>query len=262
MRKSGLPRRNFLLLVSASNYIEAQSGPPALVFDVASFKRAPHRGQGRVLRVTPKSVTLQNASLGNCIEWAFGYQNFEVIGPGWRDYPTDVIYDIIAKSDTPRRESDLKLMFQALLEDRLGLRVHYETRNAPGYALMVAPAGPKITPSQSAGERSVKSAGYYTNSYRHISMAEFAHEMDPPFTSRHVIDRTGLSGVFDFTLDLSQYVTDPVTRAPILDYRGAIDLEGALLQALPQKLGLRLVRRTISLKMLVIDQVERDPKPD
>jgi hypothetical protein len=43
------------------------------------------------------------------------------------------------------------------------------------------------------------------------------------------VDETGLDGVYDIALDLSRYFLDPQTGKPILDSRGAIDHEGALI---------------------------------
>lgn len=95
--------------------------------------------------------------------------------------------------------------------------------------------------------------------FERFSMAKFAATMDPPFTSRHVVDETHLPGLYDFTLDLSPFVIDSRTGQPILDARGAIDTEGAHIQALPKQLGLRLERKTALMEVMVIDHVEKDP---
>jgi uncharacterized protein (TIGR03435 family) len=90
-------------------------------------------------------------------------------------------------------------------------------------------------------------------------MARFAQTMDFPFTSRHVVDETGLTGTYDFKLDLEPYIIDPETGKATLDYRGAIDQEYAFVRALPAQLGLRLERKTAPLQVMVIDHVEKDP---
>jgi len=231
-------------------------------FEVASFKRIPpgtHSG-GAIREVTPTSLTIRNASLGNLIRWAYGYEHFQVVGPAWRERPTDTIYDIAAKTAGPVSASQIDSMLQRLLKERLALSFHYEQRELPVYALVVERNGPKFKQSASAGETSVKScAGYYCRKFERISMQEFAKRMDPPFTSRHVVDETGLSGVYDFTLDLSAYVLDTETGKPVLDARGAIDEEGALLLALPKQLGIKLQRKTAAMEVMVIDHVARDP---
>jgi uncharacterized protein (TIGR03435 family) len=239
----------------------AQPGEVAPTFEVASVKRLPADAPRRPLvrEVTPTSLTLRNATLGNCIMWAYGNQHFEVVGPDWRDRPTDVIYDIVAKSASPVPEAQLKLMFQTLLKERLELAFHRETRELPVFAMVVARNGPKFRRSETDGEPSMKPAGPYATRSERVSMAQLAKIMDPPFTSRHVVDETGLAGTFDFTLDLSRYVLDAETGKPVVDNVGRIDEEGAYIRALPDQLGLRLERRMAPLEVMVIDHVEKDP---
>ncbi len=69
-------------------------------FEVASVKRLPlgARHGGTTREVTSTSLTIRNATIGNSIYWAWGYENFRVIGPSWRDYPTDVVFDVVAKT--------------------------------------------------------------------------------------------------------------------------------------------------------------------
>ena len=105
----------------------------------------------------------------------------------------------------------------------------------------------------------MKPAGGYTTRFERVTMAQFAKVMDPPWTSRHVVDETGLAGTFDFTLNLSPYVLDPQTGEPVVDNIGRIDEEGAYIRALPEQLGLRLERKMAPLEVLVIDHIEKDP---
>jgi uncharacterized protein (TIGR03435 family) len=80
---------------------------------------------------------------------------------------------------------------------------------------------------------------------------------------REVIDRTGIAGVFDMRLELS--TSDMFPRVP----RGTSDADGALSAADPQgltvfgamdKLGLKLTSAKGTVKILVIDHVERPSK--
>lgn len=252
--------RLLVAICYASGCILAQSAQIVPAFDVASFKRLPADAPrtGLIREVTPTSIHLHNASLGNCLYVAFGYQHWEIVGPEWRDYPTDVRYDIIGKTADPVPESQLKLMLQTLLKERLGLAFHLETRDLPVYALVVAPNGPKFRKSETAGDPSTKYDDFATI-YERVTMELFAQRMDPPFTSRHVVDQTGLTGTYDFRLDLAPYVIDAQTGKPTLDYRGAIDEEYAFIRALPAQLGLKLERKTAPLEVMVIDHVEKDP---
>jgi uncharacterized protein (TIGR03435 family) len=249
-----------LISVALGCLAAAQDVP---TFEVASFKRIPPGTGAAVHEITPTSLTIRNASLGNLIRWAYGYEHFRVVGPDWRERPTDVIYDISAKTAGPVSASEIDVMLQALLKERLALSFHYEQRQLPVFALVVDRNGPKFRKSPSTGEMSIKPCeGYYCRKFERISMQEFTRRMDQPITSLHVVDETGLSGVYDFTLDLSDYVLDATTGKPILDTRGAIDEEAGLLLALPRQLGLRLRRKTVAMQIIVVDHVAKDPTPN
>lgn len=208
----------------------------------------------------PTSLTILGGSLGNCLYVAFGYQHCEIAGPEWREFPTDVTYDVIAKTASPVPESQLKLMLQTLLKERLGLAYHLELRDVPVYALVVAPNGPKFHKSETTGEPKRRLGdSYEAYIFERISMDQFAQTMDPPWTSRHVVNQTGLTGIYHFKLELGPYVIDAQTGKPTLDYRGAIDEEYAFVQALPEQLGLKFERKTAPMRVMVIDHVEKDP---
>ncbi len=249
-----------LIFLALGCILAAQDLP---TFEVASFKRAPPGTGAAVYEITPISLTIRNASLGNLIRFAYGYEHFRVAGPDWRERPTDVLYDVSAKAAGPVSATQIDAMLQALLKERLALSFHYEQRELPVYALVVDRNGPRFRESTSTGEMSFEScAGYYCRKFERISMQELARRMDQPITSLHVVDETGLPGLYDFTLDLSDDGSDPTTGKPILDARGAINEEAALLLALPTQLGLKLRRQTEAMQVMVIDHVAKDPTPN
>jgi uncharacterized protein (TIGR03435 family) len=212
-----------------------------------------------VSNITPTSITLRYATLGNCIEWAYGFRHVRVIGPDWRDRPSDVFYEIVAKTSIPAEESQLKLMLQSLLKERLGFEAHRETRDIHAYALKVEGGRPKIQKSEGNGDPHIKVAGRYVNKFENFSMTGFVQNMENTFALRPVIDDTGLTGTFDFTLDLSSFILDPDTGKPILDARGAVDEESAYIRALPQQLGLKLEPQKRPAEVLIIDRVQKSP---
>jgi len=242
--------------------LAAQTAETAPAFDVASFKRYPpgesHGGAKR--EADPKRLMLHNATLGLCIRWAFGYEHFQVVGPNWRDYPTDVVYEVDARTSSPTSREQMALMLQRLLKERLGLVYHIEKRDLPIYALVVAKGGPKFQKSTTEGDPKISSGeGPYTMRFEHYSMALLVERLlQPPVTSRHTSDETGLAGNYDFTFDEGRYVLDAEGK-PILDGRGAIDMESAFIQGLPAQLGLRLEKKTAPFDVFVVDRVEKDP---
>lgn len=238
---------------------------PALRFDVASVKRYPpdrFPPGGLKREITPTIVSLRKATLGNCFAWAFGKPIYAVIGPKWLNWPTDAAYEIIGKVSSPASEAQLKLMMQTLMKERFQLLFHYETRNLTVYSLQLAKRGPRLQRSTEPGETTVTSAGLYADRYQRMSMAQLAESLETPFQPVHVVDETGLSGRFDFTIDLAPYIMDAETGKAVMDSIGRVDETGALIRALPLQLGLRLEKKLALMEVLVIDRLEKNPTPN
>jgi uncharacterized protein (TIGR03435 family) len=226
-------------------------------FDVASVKRIaleyPHRG-GLKREITATSVSFHTATLGNLFEWAYGMTIYQVIGPSWLNWPTDAAYDVDAKTSSPASEDQLKQMMQSLMVERFQLRFHRETRDTVVYTLVIAKGGHKLHRSESAGDPAIHSAGVQATRFERVSMALFASSLERPFQPKHVADETGLTGVFDFTLELEPYIVAADTDAV-----GRLDEAGALIRALPQELGLALQKKTVPMEVLVVDHLEKNP---
>jgi hypothetical protein len=93
----------------------------APAFDVASVKpnhdlRKGGEGAGERLEHSPTSVTMTNATLLSCVEWAWGVREYQVAGaPGWFGSEG---FDIVAKTANPVSEDTLRLMMRSLLVER------------------------------------------------------------------------------------------------------------------------------------------------
>jgi uncharacterized protein (TIGR03435 family) len=137
-----------LLVATGSVIASAQS------FEVASVKIPPvasgdlyNINLGTIQRDT---VTLTNASLADCIRFAYGLSSdSQLFGPDWIK-SKELRYDIVAKT-TPgtTREQTLQMM-QALLAERFKLALHRERRVLAYYALVVAKGGPTMPEAKDA----------------------------------------------------------------------------------------------------------------
>lgn len=78
---------------------------------------------------------MTNVALKRLIERAYGVKPDQVTGPDWME---DVRCDIAAKYPPDTKSEDRPIMLRTLLEDRFKLATHRESRDLPGYALMVA----------------------------------------------------------------------------------------------------------------------------
>lgn len=188
-------------------------------------------------------------------------------GPAWLGADR---YDIDAKPDSAVAEQLMKLswkergpiqqrMQQELLADRLKLRTHFETREMTIFELVIAKGGLKM--------QEAKPGDGYANGLRRGDGKPFGGRVFmmgngsitaqgmaldnlvlnlPGLTGHLVENKTGLTGVYDFTLHYS--ATDPAppdSRAP------------SIYTALEEQLGLKLEPKKGPVKVLVIDHVER-----
>jgi uncharacterized protein (TIGR03435 family) len=86
---------------------------------------------------------------------------------------------------------------------------------------------------------------------QHATMSEFIGTLAGPLRTP-VIDKTGLTGRYDFTVDLSSYLADAKPgQQP--------DMTGIMISALREQLGLNLDSRKESVEVLVIDHAEKSP---
>jgi uncharacterized protein (TIGR03435 family) len=220
-------------------------------FDVASIRT----GQpGRELvEAVPGSLTMRNTRLISCIRWAYGAQEYQVVGPGWIG---EARFDIVAKAGSAAPEAELRLMLRALLADRFRLAVHREAKDIPALILVVGKNGQKMKPNDVEGSPGFRAGKILVGNGATVAqMADFlSRELRQP-----VIDQTGLTGRFDYTLDVNAYVTDEMRRAVGPDGAPPPDAASILAQAIQAQLGLKIEPRKAPVEMLVIDRIEKSP---
>jgi uncharacterized protein (TIGR03435 family) len=169
-------------------------------------------------------------------------------GPAW--LATDR-FDINAKASGDRTlTADQKReMLRALLEDRFHLKVHRKVKEQSVYSLVVAKGGPKLKTS-SADEQSGMTLGSKGQTlemrFSKWNMARLAGQISGN-EGRKVVDKTGLSGEYDFTLS---YLDD---RRAV----GGQEDGPSLFTALQEQLGLKLESQKGPVEVLVIDHADK-----
>jgi uncharacterized protein (TIGR03435 family) len=161
-----------------------------------------------------------------------------------------VRFDIIAKFPPDAKAEDRSVMLRTLLEDSLKLAVHRESKELPGYALVVGKRF-KLQPVE-AGESGTSTNGgrVVTLTAKNISMAGLADVVTRRL-GQMVVDKTGLTGVYD--LELRWTNDDQVASS------GEADAPPTIFTALQETLGLRLQAQKVPTPMVVVDHVERAP---
>jgi uncharacterized protein (TIGR03435 family) len=223
----------------------------AQTFEVASIRASQFQsadgegGQRESIEVSGDRLTMRNVTLRSCIGWAYNLQDFEITGDLGADR-----FDITAKAAAPSTVPMLRSMLGTLLADRFKLTFHRDSRQLSSLTLVVAKGGTKLHISQEDGPGVLRpSKGAMVA--RHATMSEFIGTLAGPLRTP-VVDKTGLTGRYDFTVDLSSYFAE--TKAGERP-----DLTGIMMSALREQLGLNLESRREPVEVLVIDHIERNP---
>lgn len=187
-----------------------------------------------------------------------------------------------AAAGNPNKDQ-MRLMMQSLLADRFQLAARLETREVPVFALTLAKAGmpgPKLIPHADGPPcgRPGPSPGDGLPGFppdcetlaainrpgstvvligsRDVTMDRLANALSiaPLGLGRPVVDKTGLEGTFDFTLEWapeSRTATASDAPAP------SVPAGPTAIEALRDQLGLKLVSTKAPLRILIVDKVER-----
>jgi uncharacterized protein (TIGR03435 family) len=251
-----------------------------MTFDVASVRENKNVDVNAGITMSgqfvPHTTMLRviNWRIENLISYAYGVDEYQIVGaPKW---PWPTMFVIEAKGDS---EADAKMaaltkeqqraeqqhMVQALLEERFKLKTHWETKEGDVYNLVVAKGGPKLSAEgsmpPSADELKIfgehpgpalrqKNDGQGYDFIAHgCSMGQWVGMLTAQF-GRPVIDKTGLTGKYDFVLKYKGlWARD--RNADDLDPTPPMD------RALQEELGLKVERAKGSVKVLVIDHIDK-----
>ena len=251
--KSAFALRSILtlgLIIAVPFAVSAQSSEsPA--FEVASVK--PNKFTGvRALRVDPGRLVATRMSLNNLIGEAYSVANFQILGgPSWTN--SDV-YDVEAKAERSSSKRQLLLMLQSLLADRFKLTIHRETKEIPVYVLVAGKSGSRLKEvpyDEDMAGKGVRLTGNLQLTGRMAAVSQLAKVLsDTVFNGEHlidrpVLDRTGMAGVYDFTLS---WKAD----------KDRVNSDGpSVFSAVQEQLGLKLEAHKSPVEMLAIDRAEK-----
>jgi uncharacterized protein (TIGR03435 family) len=151
-------------------------------------------------------------------------------------------------------------MLQALLLERFRMSVHWTTKEAQVYALVVGKSGPKLIKSQPDTKESLFFGTSGRLELKGSRLADFASALSSVM-DRPVVDMTGIDGTFDIAFDASpDSLTGAFYRA-VADSTAASSAAPSIFTAV-RGLGLSLEARKAPIKQLVIDKADRMPIPN
>ena len=195
---------------------------------------------------------------------AYGVAAYQISGaPNWMGVER---WDIEAKTEgaAGRLPPDqFNALLRRLIEDRFQLKSRRQTKKMPVYALVVTRSGfkPKPRPAESPAPRPQTQFGYGSAKFQAESVAGLAGTLTLNL-GRPVIDRTGIKGSYDFTLEWTPAPDEGGPQAiglpPRAEPSRPADLNApSIFTALQEQLGLKLESSKGPVEIMVINHVER-----
>jgi len=278
----------------------------SLTFDVASVKPSPPPdSSGRVFFGPPRGgpgtsdpgqITWTNAALRNIVMTAYDVQTYQVTAPDWMGTER---YDIVAKVPAGATKAQVNVMWQNLLKERFGMVVHHESKEFPVDELTVAKGGLKMKETDlppdaqpfapgPAGPPKLDKNGFpQMNGSGAIALISFngassvarmvgkglpSSEIATRLANllrRPVVDKTGLTGKYDFTLEYTPDLAGMSLPPPPPGGPGpapggaspgiASDPPMSVPSAVEKQLGLKLTSTKGKLDVVVVDRAEKVP---
>lgn len=232
---------------------QTTEAPPA--FEAASVKL--NSGSAPYYHDGPGQFEMRNYPLKILLYKAYGVGgDYSVSGPDWLD---SVKVDVVAKLPataaglSPKdRAVMMQPMLQGLLAERFKLKVHREEKLIPGYALVVAPGGPKMRRVETPTRGAVTPGSITGSAPIGQIVASAAAALGRP-----VRDMTGLSGNYEVNL---KWTPEAAVLAGAENPSTASDERPpSIFTALREQLGLRLEPQNFPMQIVVVDHIEKVP---
>ena len=258
-------------LAVAEPIAHARQADPA--FEVASIKprqRGLQPPQTRMI-ITPGRIDFQAVLLTDCIRWAYGLADYQIVG-----IPASIgssRWNIEAKAERPATDAELRRMFRRLLEERFALRARQGTQDMRVSVLTVAGKGPRLRPAADDAPRNddwrmsplyqASKQGPGSSVIRELSTQRVTMRYFAEYLSRQlripVVDRTGLQGDFAFAIEWSaepgETLRTPGTPPPSGPPPDLFGTAGRT--AIREHLGLVLTTTDAPVDVLVIESVQQ-----
>jgi uncharacterized protein (TIGR03435 family) len=228
-------------------------------FEVATIKPATPDRPGKGFMVRGRQFSTVNTTLADLVTFAYGIHAKQITGaPAWVETEK---YDLAAQPNGEGQPNDKqwKAMIQKLLADRFKLTFHRDKKELSVYAIVVGKNGPKLTKSESTSSL----PGLFFRGLGNLpavnaTMADFAGVMQGAVLDRPVVDQTGITGRWDFTLlwtpDEFQFGGAGAKMPPPADKTAA---PPDLFTAFQEQLGLKLESTKAQAEVFVIDRVAK-----
>lgn len=269
-------------------------------YEVATIKPSSNEDGRITMMMTPDGAEFNGVQMQMLLQQAFGVERDRILGtPDWARSKRFDIATKVAPEDAPKLDKlkmeQRRAMLLPLLEERFALKYHHESRELPMYSLVTAKSGPKLKestvpatpppgapaasdgrvtpdgpggpegpggpPRDRGGNPGMMRMGPGGIDAQGGGMQFLAHALSA-LVGRSVVDKTGLTGNYDYSLhwtpdeSSTPRVGPGGTLAPPQD-DAPVDPNGTtLFTALEEQLGLKLQSEKGKVDVIVIDHID------
>lgn len=242
-------------------------------FEVASIRpsgpKSIRGSEGGPGSKDPTRYTFGRADLEILLLIAYDVENFQVSSKSPLDRDE---FDLAATLPANATKSEFRIMLRNLLAERFQMKLHIETREFPAFEMVAAKGGAKLGTAEAArlpsevdfpqltpGKPGVIASNSISGDYvvtriraqqQPVSrLAKLLRTTQP----RPVVDKSGLTGKYDFTLQFSSELPDAATDSGVPSQLPDLNT------ALREQLGLQLVAKKLPFDVIVVDSFNRRP---
>jgi uncharacterized protein (TIGR03435 family) len=219
-------------------------------FETASLKPAdPSQSRMDFLVLPGGRLRVMNQTLVEMVRQSYQLKGYQRVngGPGWKDSER---FDVEAKAPGNVSRDEVMAMLRTLLAERFQLQVRRGSHEGNVYDLVVAKGGPKLKAStaEAAYLRLYRNTPpelpgvSYTIGGQKVTIARLVDFLMGT-VQRPVVDRTGISGEFDFKIDYA--------------VEGHSEQGPSIFTALQEQLGLKLQAAKGMIESLTMERAER-----
>jgi len=255
---------------------------PESRFEVVSIKLSDPSAELR-FRMTPGRIDLAAVPVRMVVAMVYPIRRVF----GWPDGIDTERYTISAKMPDGASQAAMQVAIRNLFKDRFKLVTHQETRELPVYDLVLARSDGRLGPALQESSPECQAAakewfeairrgaaaqappaavarciswpsqpGIGTLGLRGQSIGAFVTLL-PQFVDRQVIDRTGLTGLYDLTLKWTPEAIPSLLGLPQAPVPPADPDVPNIFTALQEQLGLKLESGRGPVEVIVIDRLEK-----
>ena len=243
-----------LLLAAAATAYSVPAADLNPTFEVATVKLSGPEVTTRHFTIQGRRFLTFHTSLADLIQFAYGLHPRQIVGgPEWLETSR---FDVVglASGDQEPTEPEWMKMMANLIAERFHLRFHLEKRELAVYAITADQGGPNLK-STDSGPNTMPSLGFRGRGElvaRNASLNDLAWELQSAVLDRPVVDQSGLTKRFDFTLS---WTPDEFQTPALAGETRTAETAPNLFTAIRQQLGLRLTSTRSIVDAMVIERV-------